>query len=131
MTRRLTPGNFESLIDQQIREARANGAFDDLSTHGRPLRDLDRNRSAADVWLERKLAEEDLALPLPEGLQLRKDVAAALPEIRALADEAAVRRRLAALNAWIRTVNARHWKGPSSRVAPIDIDRFVAGWRQR
>ncbi len=123
--------NFESVIDQIVRKAQDEGAFDDLSTHGKPLRDLDRKRSAVDLWLERKVRDEGLELPLPDALQLRKDVPTELARIRSMRDETEVRRQLLALNGRIIKVNSRHISGPSSGIAAVDVDRFIAGWRRR
>ena len=117
---------IETLIDEQVRKAREEGAFDDLASTGRPLTSLDRTRSAADVWLENKVREEGLELPLPDALQLRKDALAELAALRGVASADEVRRRLHVLNARIRKANATHVKGPGTRLAPIDVDRFLS-----
>ena len=119
---------IDSLIDEQVRKACDEGLFDDLPGHGRPLRDLDRTRSAADVWLENKVHEENLTLPLPEGLRLRKELAAELTDIRGLRDRDEIHARLLQLNARIRSVNSRAVKGPQPNVAPVNIARFLADW---
>ena len=119
---------FETLIDEQIRKAREAGQFDDLPGEGQPLRDLGPRRSGCDVWLENKMREEDLSLPLPEGLQLRKDVALELAALRDEPDRAEVRARLLALNVRIRRSNRLGVSGPPSNLVPVNVARFLERW---
>jgi len=120
--------DFTSLIDAQFAKATQDGAFENLPHEGKPLENLDK--SAVDVWLEKKMSEEGLALPLPSGLQLRKDVEEELDALRELDDEGEVREGLAAINARITRANARHIRGPSSGLSVIAIDDWVATWRE-
>ena len=87
--------SFESFIDRQVREAEERGAFRDLPGKGQPLADLDVNDEA--WWIKRKLAEEGLAMPLPPGLQLRRDVERFRAELVELPTERAVREAVAKL----------------------------------
>ena len=119
--------DFTSLIDAQFAKATEEGAFENLPHEGKPLANLDK--SAVDVWLENKMSEEGLALPLPSGLQLRKDVEEEQDVLRGLDDEDQVRARLAAINARITWANARHIRGPSSGLSAIDVEGWVATWR--
>ena len=119
--------SFESFIDRQIREAADKGAFDNLPGTGEPLKGL--QDSGPDQWVQKKLAEEQLSMPLPPGLQLRKDVRESLQDIRRMEVEAEVRAALTGLNAKISKANSRHVAGPPSNLAPVDIDRFVDRWR--
>ena len=120
--------DFMSVIDAQFTKASKEGAFDNLPQEGKPLSDLDR--SAMDVWLEHKMAQEGLSLPLPAGLQLRKDVEVELEALKGVNDEAEVRVRLAALNERIAHINAHHISGPNSGVAVLSVDTWVARWRE-
>ena len=119
--------SFESFIDRQIREAAEKGAFDDLPGAGQPLPDLGDPDPAR--WVKKKLADENLSLPLPPGLQVRKDVRGKLGAIRLLETEAAVRKALAQLNAVIGKANSTHIAGPPSDLAPVDVEAFVDRWR--
>lgn len=127
--RKPTSQSFESFIDQQVREAGERGLFANLPGEGKPLPEVDRHDEA--WWIKRKLAEEGLSLPLPPGLQLRRDVEVLR---RALADfpsEAALREAVSELNARIRKVNATLIEGPASGVMPLDVDELLSAWRSR
>ncbi len=119
--------DFTALIDAQFAKATEEGAFENLPHEGRPLENLDR--SAVDVWLENKMSEEGMALPLPAGLQLRKDVQEELDELKRLDDEDDVRAGLQAINVRIRRANARHIRRPSSGLSAIVVEGWVATWR--
>jgi len=116
-------------LEEMMRRAAADGAFDNLQGAGKPIPDLDDRRPAVDRWLEKKCADEGLSLPLPTGLQLKVDVANELQRLRASDDEREVRAGLAAVNARIAHANARHLGGPTARLAPFDIDDWVRRWR--
>ena len=68
---------------------------------------------------------------LPPALELQRRVEKQLAAIEKMADEAAVRREIAALNADIAKVNATVVEGPSTRLGVLDEDQIVAGWRSR
>lgn len=61
---------WDEIVEQRIREARDQGAFDDLPGYGKPLK-LDDNERGEDWIGNRMLREAGL---LPEWLQLRKDI---------------------------------------------------------
>jgi DnaJ family protein C protein 28 len=63
------PRDWESLIDQQIREAQEQGKFDDLPGQGKPL-DLGRNPYAKDQELAFKVLQD--AGFAPEWIELDK-----------------------------------------------------------
>jgi len=119
--------DFVSVIDAQVKQAAREGAFEGLPQEGAPLEGLERN--TVDVWLEGKMSEENLSLPLPEGLQLRKDVENELLRLRGLRDEAVVRDAMEKLNERIYEVNSRHIRGPSSGLCTIDVDAWLRNWR--
>ena len=97
-------GQFESLVEQRIRTAMADGVFDDLPGKGRPLVLDDDSLVPEDMRLAHRVLKN--AGYLPEQLQLRSEIAAihgmlvqALDgEDRRLADKrlALLRTRLAA-----------------------------------
>lgn len=129
MTQRKPPDqSFESFVEEQIRQAQAEGEFENLPGFGRPIPGLD-NPHDENWWLRQKLRRENLSA-LPPGLAIRVEVHKALEEIWMLADEAAVRRAVEAINVKIRTANFAHW-GPPSTTMPLDSDEVAAEWRRR
>ena len=128
MTERKPPGKaWESWIEEQIREAQEAGAFDNLAGAGKPLADLGSEYDP-DWWLK-KLVQREQITDLPPALELRRRVQRTLDTLSALPDEATVRRAVEALNVDIRTVNATVAKGPSTTIAPLDVEDVVRRWR--
>jgi len=130
MTDPKPPGkSWESWFEEIIQRAEDEGAFTDLPGAGKPLPDLDKPYDP-DWWAKQLVRREKISL-LPPALELLRQVEAELAVIWTLASEAEVRRRAAALNAVIATVNARAAEGPPTRVAQLDVDALVADWRLR
>ena len=130
MTDRKPPGkSWESWFDEIIQRAQDEGVFQDLPGAGKPLPDLDKPYDP-DWWAKQLVRREKISL-LPPALELLRQVEAQLAIIWTLSSEAEVKRRAAALNAVIATVNARAAEGPPTRVAPLDVDALVADWRRR
>jgi Domain of unknown function (DUF1992) len=130
MTERKPPGvSWESWIDQQIHKAREEGAFDNLPGAGKPLPDLDQGYDP-DWWVKKLVRREGVSL-LPPALELTRKVEAELARIWTLRSEGEVRIRVSALNAEIAKVNATAAEGPSTRLAPLDVERLVQEWRRR
>jgi hypothetical protein len=118
---------WESFIEQQIREAMEEGAFDNLQGKGQPIPDLGREYDPD--WWAKKLIEREKVSVMPPALALRRDVAQALERLPRMRDEAEVRRTLEALNAQIRKLNATIAEGPPTNLAPLDVDALVREWR--
>ncbi|GAA2403551.1 DnaJ family domain-containing protein [Nonomuraea africana] len=119
---------FETLIDRQIREAQERGEFDNLPGAGKPI--PDRNEAADELWwVKRKLAEENLSMPLPPTLALRKEAYAALAKARETTTEAEVRRILEEINEKIIEGNRKAMSGPPLNLMPYDIEEFLDEWR--
>ena len=130
MTQKKPPGKtWESFIEQQIREAMEQGAFDNLEGKGKPIPDLGIERDP--LWWAKKLVEREKVSLMPPALALRREVEQALERLPRLRDEAEVRRVLEALNAQIRKLNATIAEGPPTNLAPLDVDALVREWRQR
>ena len=117
---------FTSWVDAQIADARRRGDFDNLPGQGKPLDLSDRGD---DWWINQKLRDEGLALALPEGLALRKELPGLLEEIRQLRTEERVRTALAKLNSRIRKANSG--PGPHANAAQVEMEEFVRAWRKR
>ena len=131
MTERKPAGvSFESWIDAQIRVAREKGAFDNLPGAGKPLPDSDQPFDP-DWWVKQLVKREQIdgVDMLPASLKLRRTVETELAAIGKLDDEAAVRRRIDTLNVEIIKANSTVVEGPPTRLAPLDVERFVSRWR--
>jgi len=129
MTERKPPGTgWETWIDEQIRVAREQGAFDNLPGAGKPLPDLDQEYDLA-VWVKQLVHREQLSI-LPPSLELLRKVEKELAAIEKLHDEATVRHRIAALNVEIAKVNATEIDGPPTRLSTLDVDKVVVRWRR-
>jgi hypothetical protein len=127
---RKPPGlSWESWVEQRIRAAEAEGAFDDLPGHGRPLPGIDDPRDDL-WWLRAKLRREQVVVPLPPQLQLRKDVDELRASLAHIGDEDTVRQLAANLDHRIREVNRTTVSGPPTTVAPLDVDDLVARWAE-
>ena len=89
MTKR-KPGNlgWRSWIDQQIEEARAKGAFDNLPREGRRLEDLDE--VADPGWWAKKLVQREQVSVLPPALEIRREIDRCLEELWSVHDETQV-----------------------------------------
>src|SRR5438093_13611269 len=124
MTQKKPPGKtWESFIEQQIREAMEEGAFDNLPGKGQPILDLGIERDP--LWWAKKLVEREKVSLTPPALALRRDVEQALERLPRMRDEAEVRRALEALNAQIRKLNATVAEGPPTNLAPPDVEASV------
>ena len=129
MSQKKPPGKtWESFIEQQIREAMEQGAFDNLEGKGQPIRDLGIERDP--LWWAKKLVEREKVSLMPPALALRRDVAQALERLPRIRDEAEVRRTLEALNTQIRKLNATIVEGPPTNLAPLDVEAVVSEWRR-
>ncbi|SEM96697.1 DUF1992 domain-containing protein [Nonomuraea pusilla] len=121
---------FESWVDRQIREAMERGEFDDLPGAGKPLPGLDRPHDEL-WWVRQKLESEGLSMPLPPTLALRRDAEEALAEARGARTEAEARRIVEEINGRIREAIRTGLSGPPLNLAPFDVERVVAEWRDR
>ena len=129
MTERKPSGtSWESWIDAQIRVAREGGAFDNLPGAGKPLPNLGQEYDP--LWWVKQLIQRERISMLPPALELLRKVEKELATLEKLPEEAAVRHRIAALNAEIAKVNATVVEGPPTRLGTLDIDQVVARWRR-
>src|SRR5256885_11840480 len=119
---------WETWVERQIRESMARGEFDNLPGAGKPIADLDRPYDEL-WWLRRKLRDEQFSIE-PPVLELRRQFDEARARIAAAGTEAEVRRLVAAINERIVYVNSHTTSGPATDLAPLDVERVVAQWRQ-
>ena len=102
---------YEGWVDRLVREAIERGEFDNLPGQGRPIRGLN-GRDDENWWVKGYLEREQLPLPLPTSLALRKEVMT-LPETLAdIRDEQSVREIVADLNHRIAESYRRRLDGP-------------------
>ena len=129
MSPRKPPGvSWESFVEQQIRRAREESAFDDLPGAGEPLPNLE---DAADpLWWAKSLVVRERVSVLPPALEIRRTAERVMAEIAVLGREEVVRERLEALDAEIRRLNARVGEGPPTNLAPLDVEAILRTWRE-
>jgi DnaJ family protein C protein 28 len=109
------PKNWASWIDQQIRSAQEQGAFDDLPGRGQPL-DLTPNPYAADQELAFKILKD--AGYAPEWIELDKAIRAKLDRSR---------RELGRRWTW-RNARLDELAGKSDRWAGAERERVQDSW---
>jgi Domain of unknown function (DUF1992) len=132
MTERKPPGmSFTSWIDQQISEAEARGAFDDLPGTGKPLPyrgENDDGLAWVREWLRRENVSPEAMLPAP--LKLRKESSRLAETVHELGSEQEVRDVVAELNGRI-----MEWRkipiGPPIFVPLVDEETMLSRWRER
>jgi hypothetical protein len=130
MTERKRAGeSWESLIERQIREARAEGRFDRVEGAGKPLAGVDGPYDP-DWWTKRLIQRERLS-DLPPALAIRARVERELDRLLALESEDAVRQGLVVLDAEVRRVNATTVAGPPTTMPPLDVEALLEVWRTR
>jgi hypothetical protein len=130
MTEQKPPGmSWDSWIEQQIREAREAGLFDNLPGAGKPLASLAGGYDP--LWWVKQLVQREQISVLPPSLEMLRKVESEMAAVWPLGDEAKVRSRILALNREIAKVNARSTEGPPTRLGPLDVEAIVAEWRAR
>jgi hypothetical protein len=119
--------NWNSLAEERIRAALAEGQFDGLPGLGQPIGGIDEPYDEL-WWVRQKLAREQLSA-LPPALLLRRDVERTLAQLSSMSNEDDVRQEIAALNQRICSASfAASW-GPAVDVQPLDPDEVMAQWR--
>lgn len=120
---------FESLVDQQIRQAQERGEFDDLPGMGKPLPGW--GRPDDDLWWVRQFVRREgltTEAMLPASLQLAREIERLPEAVRDLPTEAEVREAVRALNQRI-VEHLRSPSGPPVPIRPVHADRVVEQWR--
>ena len=120
---------YESWVERQVREAIERGEFDNLPGAGRPLPSIN-GREDENWWVKSLLEREQLPLPLPTSLALRREVADLPQTLADVPDEPTVRDIIEDLNRRIRDSHRRRVDGPPIVVKPVDVERAVTDWRR-
>ena len=121
---------YESWVERQVREAIERGEFDNLPGAGRPLPGIN-GREDENWWVKGFLEREQLPMPLPTSLALRREVADLPQTLADVPDERAVRDIIEDLNRRIRESHRLRVDGPPIVVRPVDVERTVSDWRRR
>ncbi|WP_138732783.1 DUF1992 domain-containing protein [Modestobacter excelsi] len=132
MTERKPQGmTFETWVEQQIRRAHDEGAFDGLSLAGKPLPRRDREKSSYEWALEWARREEgDVGAMLPTGLALRKEREELPALIERQTSEVAVRALVVAHNERVDQYYRRPVEGVWVPVGMPDVEEMVEEWRR-
>jgi Domain of unknown function (DUF1992) len=120
---------WESWIEQLIREASAEGAFEDLEGKGKPIAGLDAPYDPD--WWVKKLVEREKVSILPPALEIRAKVGWALEEVWRARSEDEVRERVTAINTEIARANRTTMDGPPTSLAKLEADAVLEEWRRR
>ena len=128
MAERKPPGvNWESWVEQQIREGQERGEFDDLPGHGKPLTGVDGTRDEM-WWVRDKLRREKVSYT-PPALSLRVELDQTLDRIATATSEEQVRTLVDAINERIRYVNSHTISGPPTTIGVLDVEDVLRKWR--
>jgi len=127
---KMAPMPYESWIDRQIREAIERGEFDNLPGQGKPIKGLN-GRDDENWWVKAYLEREQLPLPLPTALALRKEVDTLQETLADVPDEQSVREIVADLNHRIAESHRIRADGPPIVIGLVKVERAVVEWRRR
>jgi DnaJ homologue, subfamily C, member 28, conserved domain len=119
--------NWESLAEQRIREAQAEGEFDNLPGFGQPIPGIDQPHDEL-WWVKEKLKREQLSR-LPPALELRRDLEKLQERLGTIETEYQVRHEVASLNERIRKASLGPVWGPPVDVLSLDVGEVVQQWR--
>jgi len=119
--------NWESLAEQRIREAQAEGGFDNLPGFGQPIPGIDQPHDEL-WWVKEKLKREQLSR-LPPALELRRDLEKLQERLGTIETEYQVRQEVASLNERIRKASLGPVWGPPVDVLSLDVGEVVQQWR--
>ena len=120
---------YESWVERQVREAIERGEFDNVPGAGRPLPGIN-GREDENWWVKGLLEREQLPMPLPTSLALRREVADLPQTLADVSDERTVRAIIEDLNRRIRDSHRRRVDGPPIVVKPVDVEQTVTDWQR-
>ncbi len=119
-----------SWVDQQIRQAMARGAFDNLPGAGKPIKNLGTQHDP-DWWVKQLVEREKITGVLPPALQLRKDDAELDDKLDQIAAERDVREELEDFNRRVVAARRQLEGGPPVITPTRDVEEEVRRWRDR
>jgi hypothetical protein len=111
----VAPPVLRDPVEQKIREAMADGSWDDLPGMGRPLPDIDREYHPG-WWAKRWVDQQRKSIAADE---LRRAIRDELPRLRTMRDRAAARSRVETLNRLVAEVNDGLSSG--EQIPPVDL----------
>jgi hypothetical protein len=120
---------YESWAERQVREAIERGEFDNLPGAGQPIAGLS-GRDDPDWWVKGLLEREQLPMPLPTSLALRKEVIGLPATLADVTDEQTARDIVEELNVRIRHSHRHRVDGPPVVVRTVDVEATLAEWRR-
>ena len=120
---------FETWVERQIREATERGEFDNLPGEGQPIPGL-TGRDDEDWWVKGFLEREQLPMPLPPSLALRREVAGLRESLVDVGSEETVRAIVSDLNHRIVDSHRRRIDGPPVILRLVDVEQTLADWRE-
>ena len=118
---------YESWTERQVREAIERGEFDNLPGAGKPIPGIN-GREDEDWWVKSFLGREQLYMPLPTTLALRRELADLQETLADVGDEATVRGIVRDLNRRIVAAH-RNPDGPPMVLKLVSVENEVAQWR--
>lgn len=118
---------YESAADRAIREAMERGEFDNLPGAGKPIEGLG-GRHDENWWLKSLLERENISMPLPPSLQLRKEIEELPQTLADVRRESLVREIVADLNRRIKGHRLSP-DGPPIVIKDVDEARIVSDWK--
>ncbi len=123
---------IQSWVDLEIQQAQRRGDFENLPGAGKPLKNLDK--ADPDWWIKGLIEREklDLSAALPTVMALRQERRGYPESLAGIADEVAVRERLADYNARVLEDRRKPVVGPRSPAIAgrVDVEETVAQWRE-
>lgn len=129
---RMNLQQIHSWVDLEIQQAERRGDFENLPGAGKPLKNLDK--ADPDWWIKGLIEREklDLSAALPTVMALRQERRGYPESLAAIADEVAVRERLADYNARVLEDRRKPVVGPHSPAIAgrVDVEEVVAQWRE-
>lgn len=117
---------YESLPERLIREAMERGEFDNLPGAGKPLHLVQEE----DWWVKSKLRAENLSMPLPAPLALRREVDRIQETLADVRKEDDARSLCEDVNARIKD-SYRRGDSPRVVIRLLDVDAELERWRGR
>lgn len=129
---RMNLQQIQSWVDLEIQQAQRRGDFENLPGAGKPLKNLDK--ADPDWWIKGLIEREklDLSAALPTVMALRQERRGYPESLAGIADEVAVRERLADYNARVLEDRRKPVAGPHSPAIAgrVDVEEMVAQWRE-